>query len=98
MRNKAPVVPSRPHGPVAESADAADLKSASADPKHLKKQVLTTTGEGIPAVEPATAADTGPLDPHLAQLIESWPRLPEAIRAGIVAMVESVKASGKGRP
>jgi len=30
----------------------------------------------------------------LADVIRAWPRLPEAVKAGIVAMV---KASGKGR-
>ena len=30
-----------------------------------------------------------PLPPDLAALIEAWDRLPEAIRAGIVAMVKA---------
>jgi hypothetical protein len=30
-----------------------------------------------------------PIDPDLAQIVESWPRLPEAIRAGILAMVRA---------
>jgi hypothetical protein len=29
------------------------------------------------------------LDPHLAAVIEAWHRLPEALRAGIVAMVKA---------
>ncbi len=30
-----------------------------------------------------------PIDPDLARLINAWPNLPEAIRAGIVAMVRA---------
>ena len=37
---------------------------------------------------------TEPSDLDLADVIRAWPRLPEAVKAGIVAMV---KASGKGR-
>jgi len=32
-------------------------------------------------------------DPALARLIEAWPRLPEALRAGILAMID---VAGKG--
>ena len=32
-------------------------------------------------------------DPDLARIMEAWPTLPEALRAGILAMV---KATGKG--
>jgi hypothetical protein len=38
--------------------------------------------------------DTCKTDPDLAALVAAWPGLPEAIRAGIVAMVKA--ASGKG--
>jgi hypothetical protein len=34
-----------------------------------------------------------PADPDLATVIETWDRLPEAVRAGIVAMVKA--ASGR---
>jgi len=33
--------------------------------------------------------DTCKTDPDLAAVIEAWDRLPEAIRAGIVAMVKA---------
>jgi hypothetical protein len=40
-----------------------------------------------------TLARETQFDPDLALLIEAWPTLPEAVRAGIVAMV---KAASKG--
>jgi hypothetical protein len=39
------------------------------------------------------ATDTRQTDPDLATVLNAWDRLPEAIRAGIVAMV---KAASKG--
>jgi hypothetical protein len=39
----------------------------------------------------ALGAQNGLFDPRLASVIEAWPTLPEAIKAGIVAMV---RASG----
>ncbi len=33
--------------------------------------------------------ETAQLDPDLQHLIDAWPALPEAIRAGIVAMVNA---------
>jgi hypothetical protein len=38
------------------------------------------------------ATDTRQTDPDLAAVIDAWDRLPEAVRAGIVAMVRA--ASG----
>jgi hypothetical protein len=32
-------------------------------------------------------------EPALARVVEAWPALPEAIRAGIVAMVNAAKQS-----
>ena len=49
-------------------------------------------------IEPSVAAplpcDTRQTDPNLAAVIDAWDRLPEAVRAGIVAMV---RAAGGGR-
>jgi len=33
--------------------------------------------------------DSPPIDPELSALIAAWPTLPEAIRLGILAMVEA---------
>jgi hypothetical protein len=35
----------------------------------------------------AKAGALATTDPNLASLIEAWPKLPEAIRAGILAMI-----------
>jgi hypothetical protein len=42
----------------------------------------------------AVSPISGPIDPDLQRVIDAWPNLPEAVKAGIVAMV---KASGKGK-
>jgi hypothetical protein len=40
------------------------------------------------------AADTCQTDPELAVAIEAWPSMPEAVRAGIVAMVKAASKAG----
>ena len=50
--------------------------------------------EPAPAVTHHLPTDTCKTDPGLAAVVAAWPELPEAIRAGIVAMVKA--ASGKG--
>ena len=46
----------------------------------------------FPATSPATDVIT-PNDPRLTDLIEEWDALPEALRAGIAAMVAAAHAS-----
>jgi len=31
------------------------------------------------------------LDPQLAQIVEAWPKLPEAVRVGILALVDATE-------
>jgi hypothetical protein len=38
--------------------------------------------------------DTCQTDPELAEIVAAWDRLPEAVRAGIVAMVKAAARSG----
>ena len=38
--------------------------------------------------------DTCQTDPDLAAVVDAWSELPEAIRAGIVAMVKAASGSG----
>lgn len=40
----------------------------------------------------ALTPENAPLDPALAAIIEAWSTLPEAIRAGILAMVRAARA------
>ena len=48
--------------------------------------------ERLAALLGAFAAEIGPKAPDLAAVVSAWPGLPEALRAGIVAMV---KAAGE---
>jgi hypothetical protein len=40
--------------------------------------------------------DTCPTDPDLTIVVDAWNRLPEAVRAGIVAMVKSATSKKGG--
>jgi hypothetical protein len=42
----------------------------------------------------AFAAEIGPDCPDLAAVLSAWPRLPEPLKAGIVAMVKAAKEVG----
>ena len=46
-----------------------------------------------PSVAHYFPTDTRKTDPDLAAVVEAWPDLPEALKAGIVAMVKA--AAGK---
>ncbi len=57
------------------------------------RQHATMTGPVRPLTATENATGLLPGDPDLATVIDAWDGLPEAVRAGIVAMV---KASSKG--
>jgi hypothetical protein len=38
-----------------------------------------------------SASNRQPADPDLADVVNAWPSLPEALKAGIVAMVKAAK-------
>ena len=40
----------------------------------------------------AVGRENTPIDPDLAAIIDRWPELPEAVKAGILAMVRSADA------
>jgi len=50
---------------------------------------LRRTGQASAAESGAISPDTDHFDPGLALVVERWTDLPEAIRAGIVAMVRA---------
>jgi hypothetical protein len=43
----------------------------------------------------AVAENLPPIDPGLAALIDAWPALPEAVKAGILAMVRATGGTTK---
>ncbi len=47
-------------------------------------------GRGNPSVTHHLHTDSCQSDPDLALVAEAWHRLPEAVRAGIVAMIKAV--------
>jgi hypothetical protein len=56
----------------------------------LCAEEFINSGPTIAAKSGAVPAVTIPDDPDLQLLIEAWPRLPEAVRTGIVSMVRSL--------
>ncbi len=50
-----------------------------------------------PSVGHHLATDTCQTDPGLALVNAAWDRLPEAVRAGIVAMIKAASGQGGGR-
>ncbi len=63
-----------------------DRQSGTADHKPLSIRGLTPSPDSVTAVETATGSDAL-FDPDLKRLIDAWPTLSPAIRAGIAAMV-----------
>jgi hypothetical protein len=41
------------------------------------------------------ATDTCQADPDLARIAEAWPGLPDAIKAGILALVKAAEGGGR---
>ena len=79
-----------PLGPVAELADAADLKSAGAYQQTISHKALNSLPETGGA---RFGAQTPQIDPDLQHLNDAWPSLPQPIRDALVAMVRAVNAT-----
>jgi hypothetical protein len=64
---------------------------------HQRGQPATQTARllGVSARPLPTEARRTP--PDLAEVVAAWPELPEAVRAGIVAMIRAASGGGKGR-
>ena len=54
-----------------------------------RKKAISDQGGAESGAPDAPDAPNRPDDPDLSRLINAWPNLPEAIRAGIVAMVNA---------
>ena len=83
------------YGPVAESADAADLKSASPIQKPLSMRDLEDgSGEAQRSAQRAGAQTTSTehADADLDRLAAAWPTLPEPIRRAMLAMIDSTSS------
>jgi hypothetical protein len=66
--------------------------------RRLEVRVLSgvlTYVDSLPPLPPLLPTDDSPWPADLVLLINEWDRLPEAIKAGIMAMV---RASSAGRP
>ena len=50
-----------------------------------------------PSVAHHLPTGTCKTDPDLAAVVAAWPELPEALKAGILAMVKAVPGKGDGR-
>ena len=72
-----------------------DRVSANAD-KDLRESPPGVVPSVVPTSSPSTHSEPGSHalpDPELAQLVAAWPRLPEAVKAGILAMVKATGGS-----
>ena len=74
------------------SQEAYARQDSNNTPKTLVNQGVSLPGG---AKSGALADNSGPADSELAQLITAWPSLPEAIKAGIMAMVKAAKGTVK---
>ena len=63
--------------------------STPADPIPSTRQYPNESGSIRPATATQNATRLLPDDPGLAAVVDAWPELPEAIRAGIVAMINA---------
>jgi hypothetical protein len=65
-----------------------------ADGKGSELPLNSSGNEGFPdesgAESGALDAEIEPKDPELGAIIDAWPTLPEALKAGILAMVRTV--------
>jgi len=67
------------------------IKSQSATPEIPGKKAHS---ENCAAPGAAVGSENTPIDPDLAAVVDAWPKLPEAIRAGILAMIRAAGGAG----
>jgi hypothetical protein len=64
-------------------------KALAASPPEPLAQTLARESQNGPTASPSTA----PLDADLARVVDAWPTLPAAIRAGVLALVNAATAN-----
>jgi len=81
--------------PLAQLAEQLTLNQKTQSRKSISNQGITDSGDvarsACAARRTKNAPETDEADPHLAKVIDAWPKLPEAVRTGILAMVEASK-------
>jgi hypothetical protein len=61
-------------------------------PPSSSKQLLPNAlRQSVPSIAPQLPTDTCKTDSDLAAVVAAWPDLPEAIKAGILAMVKATR-------
>ena len=76
----------RNHNPLRESADRGAAESGAVGARNIA--IDPDSADSDASIGPNPGDET---DPDLATFVEAWPTLPEAVRAGIVAMVKAAK-------
>ncbi len=80
--------------PVKWSRGESNPRAGTAKPGS-HKQLRTRESRGG-AESGAVGAESAPADPDLQRLIDAWPTLPDAVRAGIAAMVRAAARAQDG--
>jgi hypothetical protein len=73
-------------------ADRGSVPTSDACTSGGSRQHPTGPAPGRPPTATQTATHLLPDDTDLAAVVAAWPRLPEALRAGIVALVRAAQA------
>ena len=69
------------------SSPRVGLEPTTDDSQQFAEQALTTSGDGARTKYVTECAADTLVDADLAAIIEAWPTLPEAIKVGVIAMV-----------
>jgi hypothetical protein len=87
------LIPADASGSVWPAGAAPGLQNRGTDAVTIKSEAgLRHSAPAVTAHWQRAESNDRALDPDLAAVVDAWPRLPEAVRAGIVAMVKA--ASG----